>query len=256
MAIPNINLFAFRTYSAPIGSAYTPFNSYTDFQVDWYFLSYNPNSAADIITYYANLLILQYLQKPKAFKTVEVMVGPVIMGLLPTQVQNAFNLIGNSTAVGVQLDTLGKCVGVTRNGYGFNGPVSLDDTDFLTLIQMAIIRNSSKSSLAAIQSLLNQFFANEIFVFDYANMNMSYLISESVGNQGLIDLFVNEKLLPKPMGVGLSVIAAPIINMFFGLRTYQAAASPITTPLNSYSSYNTSWLFITYADSIPLPKSA
>lgn len=254
MATTNEKIFAFRTYSASIADGYVGFNSYTDFQINWFWLSYQNQSAGDLSTYYANLLVIQYLTQPKAFSTMQLMVEPVIMGLLPNAVQNAFNLIGDDIAVGVQLDTLGKYVGVTRTGYGFYGPITLDDADFLSLIQMAIVRNSSKSSLAAIQSLLNQFFPGEIYVFDYANMNMSYLISTTVGNQNLIDLFVTEKILPKPMGVGLSVIAAPVINAFFALRTYPAAASPLTVGLQTYGTFVTTKLLLTYTDAIIIPS--
>lgn len=254
MALGNQNLFAFRTYSAPLADGYTPFNSYTDFQIDWFWLSYNSQSASALANYYANLLILQYIGQPKAFKMVQAIVEPVLMSLLPNQVQDGFNLNGTETAEGVQLDILGKYVGVTRTGDGFSGPITLDDTDFLSLIQMAIIRNASKSSLAAIQSLLNQFFPGEIYIFDYANMNMSYLISTSVGNQDLIDLFVTEGLLPKPMGVGISVIAAPVINAFFAVRTYLSAASSMTVGLQTYGTFVTTKLFLTYTDSVPPPK--
>lgn len=250
MAIPNQNLFAFRTYSSPAGAQYTPFNSYSAFQVDWWFLTYASPSVSSLATYYANLLILQYLGKPKAFAEIEALVTPIIMDLLPNEVQDGYNLLGASPAVGVQLDILGKYQNVTRSGYGFNGPITLDDTDFLTLIQIATIRNNAGSSLATIQALIFQFFSGQIYVFDYANMNMSYLINTSIGSQNLIDLFVNEGLLPKPMGVGLSVIAAPIINMFFALRTYQAPASSITNPLNTYASFQSTWLILTYADAI------
>jgi hypothetical protein len=170
---------------------------------------------------------------------------------LPLQIQSAFNLTGSDTAIGVQLDIIGKYVGVTRTGVGFNGPITLDDADFLTLIQMGIIRNRSGSSLLTIQLLLNQFFAGQVYVFDYANMQMSYLINTGVGSQDLIDLFVTEGLLPRPMGVGLSVIAAPVINKFFGFGSYSADPSPLVTPFNSYSAYDTSWLFMTYQDAVP-----
>lgn len=240
----NLSLFTFRTYSSPAVSPGVGFNDYADFNYEWYWRSYG---ITDLISYYANLLIIQYRSQPKAFATMAAMVAPVIMDQLPNQVQNAFNLLGPDYPEGIQLDILAKYVGVTRSGYGFYGSVTLNDADFLTLIQMGIIRNRSGSSLATIQLLLNQFFAGEVFVFDYANMYMSYLINTSVGSQDLVDLFVTEGLLPKPMGVGLSVIAHPIINKFFGLRTYLAPASPFVTPLNSYTSYQTSWLFLSYS---------
>ncbi len=203
-----------------------------------------------LIDYYANLLILQYIGKAKAYATIQGLVTPVIMDQLPTQVMNGFNLTGASPAVGVQLDVLGKYAGVSRNGYGFNGPITLNDADFLTLIQMAIIRNFSGSSLFDIQALIAQFFPGSILVFDYQNMQMSYLISSTVGSQDLVQMFVVQKLLPKPMGVGLAnVIYAPIVTTFFGFRTYALAAHN-SSPFNTYGSYQTNRPWLSYANAI------
>lgn len=170
---------------------------------------------------------------------------------LPLAVQNAFNLIGDDIAEGVQLDVLGKYAGVTRNGYGFNGdPITLDDSDFLSLIQFAIIKNTSGSSLATIQQLLFQFFPDEILVFDYKNMQMSYLVSSSIGSQNLVQLLVNQGLLPKPMAVALAiVIYAPVINTFFGFRTYELPAFN-ASPFNSYSNYNLNYPWLSYSNAI------
>ena len=170
---------------------------------------------------------------------------------LPLAVMNGFNLFGPNTAVGAQLDILGKYAGVSRNGYSFLGtPITLDDSDFLSLIQLATIKNSAGSSLSTIQSLLNMFFPGEILVFDYANMNMSYLISSSVGSQNLAEIFVQEGLLPKPMGVQLAaVIYAPNIDNFFGFRTYLLPANN-ASPFNSYANYQTNRPWLSYADAI------
>lgn len=250
MPSPDFNLFAYRTYSASADPSTVPFNTYDVFNPDWYWLSYQDTTPGSLAEYYANLLILQYRTKTKAFTTIEETIKPFVMDLLPSEVQDAFNITGTNTAVGVQLDTIGKYVGVTRSGFGFFGPITLDDTDFLTFIRLAIVRNNAGSSLAGIQNLLHQFFENEILVFDYQNMQMSYMINSSIGSEELLQLFITQGLLPRPMGVGLSVVVAPVIDEFFGMRTYQSEASPLVTPLNSYVSYNTDWLFLTYADAI------
>lgn len=169
---------------------------------------------------------------------------------LPIQVQNAFNMTG-ATAVGVQLDTIGKYAGVTRTVTIFDGStIVLDDSDFMTLIRMAIVRNSSNSSLAAIQQLLFQFFPNEVFVIDYANMHMSFMIAESVGPQNLIQAFVEEGLLPVPMGVGYSVIYAPTVTRFFGFVTYQNPTAINNVGFNTYQSYDSTKLWIDYDDGV------
>lgn len=59
----------------------------------------------ELIDYYANLLILQYIGQPRAYATIQALVEPTIMDQLPITVQNAFDL---ETAVGAQLDTIGS----------------------------------------------------------------------------------------------------------------------------------------------------
>ena len=77
----------------------------------------------ELADYYASLLILQYATKPKAVATIQTTVTPVIMNQLPTAIQDGFDL---DTAVGVQLDTMGKYVGASRRGYTSTGaPVVL-----------------------------------------------------------------------------------------------------------------------------------
>lgn len=169
---------------------------------------------------------------------------------LPLAVQDAFNLVGSNIAAGVQLDVIGKYAGVTRSGAGFYGQITLDDEDFYTLIRMAIIQNSAGSSLYEIQGFIHQFFAGQMLVFDYQNMQMSYLISSSIGSQELIQMLVNQNLLPRPMAVQVAlVIYAPVIDMFFGFRTYDLPAYN-ATPFNTYDDYQMDWPWLSYNNAI------
>lgn len=207
-------------------------------------------SVQSTIDYYAKLLILQYLGKAKAYATIKTLVTPVVMDQLPISVQNAYNMTGSGISQGVQLDVLGKYVGVTRTGQGFTSLITLSDADFLIFIQMAIISNSAGSSLATIQGFINQFFPGQVLVFDYQNMHMSYLISSTVGSQDLIQLLITEGRLPKPMGVSLSVVVyVPIIDKFFGFRTYRLPATN-SSPFNSYTDYQTDRPWLSYADGV------
>lgn len=183
--------------------------------------------------------------------TASVMTCTEVDETLPLAVQNGFNLLGDDLAVGDQLDMLGKYAGVSRTGHGFTTQITLDDTDFISLIRMAIVRNNAGSSLYTIQSMLAQFFPDgQLLVFDYKNMRMSYLVSETVGSQELVQLFITENLLPKPMGVQLAlVIYAPVITTFFGFRTYTQAAFN-ASPFNSYSDYQTDMPWLSYADAV------
>lgn len=139
---------------------------------------------------------------------------------LPLAVQAGFNLTGPNPATGKQLDTLGKYAGVVRTGLGFQATITLNDADFLVFIQLATVRNSAGSSLATIETLLNQFFAGQISVTDYANMSMVFTILTGIGSANLIQLMVTEGLLPRPMGVGQTVVLADPLDAFgFELST-------------------------------------
>ena len=169
---------------------------------------------------------------------------------LPNAIQNAFNLNGSQLAQGVQLDILGKYAGVSRSGNGFSGPITLDDDNFYLLIKMAIAKNTAGSSLEDIDTLLNTFFPGEILAYDYTDMRMSYLVSTALGSQDLIQLFITEGLLPRPMGVQLaSVVYVPILDQFFGFGTYEVPAYNVN-PFNTYSNYHTDWPWLSYANGV------
>jgi hypothetical protein len=65
-----------------------------------------------IVDYYVNRLIAQYVTMPKARGTIAAYVRQALIDGLYDELQNAFTL---STAVGPQLDILGKYIGLSRN---------------------------------------------------------------------------------------------------------------------------------------------
>ena len=145
MAVPELT-FSFGSYSGGVPSPQIGFNFYANFQTDWFWLSYNQQGVTALVAYYQNLLIIQYNGKPNASSHIATLVAPVLMSELPSQVLNGFNLTGNYLAVGKQLDILAKYVGVKRSYVGFNGQtLTLSDSDFITLINMGIIRNNAWS---------------------------------------------------------------------------------------------------------------
>lgn len=215
----------------------------------------------ELIAYYSNLLIMQYKQKPKAYAMINAVVTPVVMPqtsftmpdepTLPVAVQNAYNLVGTDTALGVQLDIIGKYTGVSRTGNGLQGqPIDLDDTDFLSLIKFATILNSAASDLNTIQNLIAAFFSGNLFVFDFQNMHMGYMIDSSLGTANFAQMIVVQDLLPRPMGVQLaSVIYAPHIENFFGFRTYFWSMYK-NNGFNSYTDYNETYTWLSYTDAL------
>lgn len=204
-------------------------------------------TTADIAKYYVDLLIIQYRGNTKARATVDALVTEVIMDQIPTEVQNAFNL---DTAVGAQLDILAKYAGVSRNSLSLTGPVTLTDDDLRLLIKIKIIQNNANSSLYDIQQLLHIFFPDILFVFDYQNMQMSYVFDSHFGSATLASVFVREKLLPKPMGVQISsLIYVPNPSDLFAFRTY-ALDNPLSCGFNDYTDIVTGTHWVTYDNAI------
>ena len=205
-------------------------------------------TTSDLVKYYANLLILEYLGKPKAYATIETIIEPAIMDQLPVVIQDGFNI---DTAVGVQLDIAGKYAGVTRYGFDFSGAITLNDDDFRVLIKMVIIENTTGSSLYDIQKFFNVFFPGSFQVFDYKNMHMSYFLDSSVISNQLAQLFVKQHRLPKPMGVQLgALVYAPTINNFFGYVTYDNAVPYNSVGFGSYGSYVTTNPWLSYVNAV------
>lgn len=168
---------------------------------------------------------------------------------LPLAIQNAFNITGPNPAVGKQLDILGKYCGVIRNVNGPYGPISLDDADFLTLIKFAIVQNNSGSSLYDIETNMDMFFPGQFLITDYQNMNMSYILSTALGSSDLFLALVTENLLPRPMGVGVSVFLVPNVDDFFGFSTYDSP-NLHAKPFNTYDDFNMTWFFLSYGDAL------
>lgn len=71
----------------------------------------------ELITYYVDLLIRQFHTMPKARATVDAFVAEVVADQIVRQVVNAFDV---DTAVGAQLDIIGKYVGVNRRVNGLD----------------------------------------------------------------------------------------------------------------------------------------
>jgi hypothetical protein len=65
----------------------------------------------DLIQYYKDLLIIQYRDKPRAQETIRLFISELLAYDLFVAIRDGFNL---DTAIGAQLDILGKFVGVNR----------------------------------------------------------------------------------------------------------------------------------------------
>ena len=80
-----------------------------------------------LLNYYAGLLIIQYANKPKAIADTKLGCSIYTGDFLVGDIDGIFDV---DTAVGVQLDLIGKIVGLNRIAYGFDFALkyfSLDD---------------------------------------------------------------------------------------------------------------------------------
>lgn len=193
--------------------------------------------------YYANLLILQYRGKPKAYATAKFLSGIGIADQLPAQIRDAFDI---ESAEGVQLNVIGQIVGVKRT----IANITLSDDDFRILIKFAIITNSNGSSTYDIQQLIHSYFPDQIYFFDYQTMRVSYFIDSQNWSEDLAQVAILQDLLPYPMAVERSsIIYAPVLNTFFGFRTYESEGYN-NSPFNTYDDYQIDWPWLTYEYSL------
>lgn len=184
------------------------------------------------LQYYSDLLIIQYRGKAKAQATIQVLGAEALCDNIALQIQDAFDL---ETAIGVQLDVVGKYANVQRNVLTFTGGVTLNDSDFRTLIKLALADNSCKGSLKDIEDLLFQYFGNSILIFDNADMTLSYFFNAAIGSLDLLEAFVNLDLLPRPTGVALSsLIYAVGLDNYFAFSSYYVPWPSGVSGFNSY----------------------
>lgn len=69
----------------------------------------------ELLNYYVGLLIIQYANQPKAMATINLLAAALMANGVYLDVLNGYNITGDNTAIGTQLDIIGKYVGVNRN---------------------------------------------------------------------------------------------------------------------------------------------
>lgn len=179
-------------------------------------------------SYYSNLLIMEYHNKPKAKSTIEASVELLPDDLI-LEVINGFDL---ETAVGKQLDIIGTIVGVDRSYIEDNEYKLLNDDDFRLLIKLKIISNNSNFSHKSIDDALYDFFGNDIRMDSTGNMEMTYFVPK--GKTGLILAAIQKEVLPRPMGVRVAYISEND-KVFFGFCNYNNQSVQYKTGFRTYS---------------------
>lgn len=214
----------------------------------------------DFTDEYVNLLIKQYWDKPRAVAEIEgkaatweiirdVLVdfpaqfdidadilvtelglaGGFVLGL-----SGGFVLgVAGQSAIGNQLDILGKIVGLPRQVIGENVP----DETYRLLLKVKIGQNNASAFLVSdtritIQDVIELAFNGEGVVTDNQDMSLTLHIESETVSPDFINLILENNLLPKPQGVRYDVIANSGAVLPFG---YAELGEPIPTNVLGYS---------------------
>lgn len=190
---------------------------------------------ANIEDYYADLLIIQYRNKPNARATIKLGVDLYLADGLIFDLNNVLDI---DTAVGQQLDLIGKILGVNRkiNGFPFNvdffsfekeppdvsygysdknalslglwkryqnsigSAYSLSDDDYRVLLKFKALYNVRYGSWACMDLLYHKAFGDEITLVNNKDLTVSY-----TKNNPSIGLQVAQFLgyIEPPLGIGI-----------------------------------------------------
>lgn len=237
-------------------------------------------TSEQLINYYADLLIYQYISKPRAHYTVYHDVAPVLMPqgfglpvlkidgsvvtatdgnwvynvpmgtLLPLTLQDAFTF---DTAVGVQLDTLAEYIGGIRTNLQLDGTyLTLTDVQFRLYLQALGARNTMGSDMKSIETFFATYFPGAFLTYDFESMHMSFIYNNDLGVDPVAESFIMAGHIPVPTAVGATVIFNPTSFSFFAFRTYNAVAQPGTSGYNFYSGPQTG-RFLSYINALNVP---
>jgi hypothetical protein len=160
---------------------------------------------------YQLLLLKQYFQKAKAKAEIGAWASA---GFDAFQLYEAFaSAFDLDTAIGAQLDIIGKWVGIKRSQAGS----ALSDDDYRFLIRCKIGVNNVQAVMVSddgrsIQDIVRFVFGNAAFVLDNQDMSLSLVLSEDTNIEHLL-LVLKLGLLPKPQAV-----------RYFPLMQYESTA--------------------------------
>ena len=165
---------------------------------------------ANIENYYADLLILQYRNKPKARATIKLFADICSGDGLVFELNDCLNI---DTAEGKQLDLIGQILGCNRNVYGltpdakwftfektgaygfsdknalsegywktyFNSSGSsyaLPDSDYRLLLKFKAALNVMPSTMKAMDEVLYQIFGDNVTITNNQDLSITYVINQ------------------------------------------------------------------------------
>lgn len=165
---------------------------------------------ANVENYYADLLILQYRNKPKARATIKMLVDICLGDGLVFELNDCLNI---DKAVGKQLDLIGQILGCNRNIYGLNpdtkyfsfektnaygysdkdalsqgywksyfnstgSAYALSDTDYRQLLKFKAALNVMPSSMQGMDNAVYSVFGDNVEIINNQDLSITYFINQ------------------------------------------------------------------------------
>lgn len=204
----------------------------------------------DIKQYYGDLLILQYRNKPKARKTVQIGCD-IYTG--DGVVFDLINSLDIDSAEGAQLDLIGKILDCPRTIQGLNpdkqyfsfqydgalgfstaqelsngifktfynsiqSEYALKDADYRQLLKFKAIVNIWRASMAEMDEAIYNSFGNDVLLTNNQNLTITYIISNSLTIATQAALI--QGYLRAPIGIGFNyIIRVPQPTAIFGFNS-------------------------------------
>ena len=199
----------------------------------------------ELKSYYPARLIMQYRGKTRWTQLIQALVQEAWLDGMVQVESDCFDL---ETAVGAQLDVIGRIVGVNRNVYGLDlahtffelttydgspsginmqvykdntpGPeimltyrtdavYTMSESEMRALIKLKIVHNNADRTTKDLVDALQLMFGNLVIFSDNRDLSVTYYINETLWNVFIIANFLG--IIPRPMGVSVNVLQ--IVNV-------------------------------------------
>lgn len=195
----------------------------------------NIEDVQNVQNYYADLLIIQYRNRPKARATIKLGANLYMADGLIFDLNNILDI---DTAFGVQLDIIGKILGCNRNIYGltldtkffsFEKTVAygysdkdalsegywkdyqnstgtiyrLPDDVYRTLLKFKAIYNVRRGSMQFMDDMYFRIFGSEVNMVNNHDLTVTYNIPSTHGVAVEAAIYLN--YLEPPLGIGYTI---------------------------------------------------
>lgn len=161
------------------------------------------------LDFYLDLITSEHASKPRYRSWMSVLLTPLVDAIrLNEDIKKSFDL---NTAIGVQLDTIGKWLEQTRQmdfqPTDGSSPI-LNDDYYRTVLKAKVVKNQWKGTISSFYSFWKVLFKGQplqIYLVDNQDMEPVAIIWSSSVDQMMQDLITNNYIVPKPAGLGLTV---------------------------------------------------